>query len=239
LFALSVNGQSSAEISANELIVPGHAHNDYLSKDPLHTALGLGFKSIEVDVHLIKDELYVSHLRPLRLDAEKTLEEMYLKPLSKAKFIQAPLFLMIDVKTEAEITYQKLAEVLANYNLANVKYVISGNRAIQQIMDHPKNNMVLDGRPSDLEDRDIASSKMPVVSENYKKFFSSKKTSKISADELDRFSKFVHQAHNKDMLVRLWASPDRPEMWDFLKSLGVDLINTDRPKDLCEHLQRS
>ena len=59
-----------------------HAHNDYLHPRPLQDALAQGFVSVEADILLSDDHLYVGHnkedlvTKPL-LD----LEKVYLQPL--------------------------------------------------------------------------------------------------------------------------------------------------------------
>lgn len=101
-----------------------YAHNDYEHPNPLFDALNLGFAFIEVDIHLLQDSLYVSHLRPLFPNHEKTLSKLYLEPLFKLQKLnngsiypntERPLVLMVDIKTEAEATYQKLKNVLLPY----------------------------------------------------------------------------------------------------------------------------
>ena len=47
------------------LLTNAHSHNDYEQEKPLFHAIKLGFASIEVDLWLIDEELYVSHNRPL------------------------------------------------------------------------------------------------------------------------------------------------------------------------------
>ena len=60
-----------------------HAHNDYEHTRPLMDALENGFTSVEADVFLVDDILYVYHDLPAVLDRERTLEKLYLKPLQK------------------------------------------------------------------------------------------------------------------------------------------------------------
>jgi len=59
-------------------IIKGHAHNDYENENPLYDALENGFISVEADVHLIDDQLYVSHDRPEKLDSVFTLKTLFL-----------------------------------------------------------------------------------------------------------------------------------------------------------------
>ena len=118
----------------------------------MSNAIDRGFQSVEVDVHLIDDELYVYHDRPATPDPSRTLTAMYLDPL--ASYIESngghvydqsgPLYLMIDVKTAARSTYNRLKRVLERYreilttvsdgkiSPGPVLVFISGNRPIQE-----------------------------------------------------------------------------------------------------------
>ena len=98
-----------------------HAHNDYEHDQPLLNALSHGFTSVEADVHLAHNELYVVHDAPENWSYTPTLEELYLIPLQQR--IQENngrvypgynefFYLMIDFKTDADQTYVKLKEIL-------------------------------------------------------------------------------------------------------------------------------
>ena len=64
------------------LLIHAHAHNDYLHDRPLFDALDCGFCSIEADVHLVGDALFVGHSL-VQLRPGRTLEKLYLQPLSE------------------------------------------------------------------------------------------------------------------------------------------------------------
>src|SRR5690606_33432240 len=93
-----------------------HSHNDYLQEVPFWHAYGSGAASIEVDLFLKRDSLFVTHsegeIRPGR-----TLEGMYLDRLvevlgqGEARELQ----LLIDLKSEAHATLDKLVATLGNY----------------------------------------------------------------------------------------------------------------------------
>ncbi|WP_242095157.1 hypothetical protein [Aestuariivivens sediminicola] len=87
-------------------LVNAHAHNDYEHERPLFDAIENGFISVEADVHLIHNELYVSHFTPTIIDESKTLEQLYLKPLDSIikknkgriyKGYDGVFYLMIDI----------------------------------------------------------------------------------------------------------------------------------------------
>jgi len=114
----------------NVIPVPCHSHNDYWRRTPLYAALGSGCISVEADVWLFNDDLFVGHdIGSLTSDA--TLDSMYLKPLERVLrimngdsrignvstdgrqgvFSVAPeqtLVLLIDLKTSGHETYAKL-----------------------------------------------------------------------------------------------------------------------------------
>lgn len=57
-----------------------HSHNDYLRNVPLLDAISAGCPSVEADVWNEDDDLYVAH-RHFQLEANHTLESLYLNPL--------------------------------------------------------------------------------------------------------------------------------------------------------------
>jgi hypothetical protein len=62
------------------LPIPCHSHNDYWRQRPLFSALGTGCTSIEADVWLVSDELFVGHTES-QLTEDRTLRRMYIDPL--------------------------------------------------------------------------------------------------------------------------------------------------------------
>ncbi|MEQ6119023.1 phosphatidylinositol-specific phospholipase C/glycerophosphodiester phosphodiesterase family protein [Reichenbachiella sp. MALMAid0571] len=230
-----------------------HAHNDYMHDRPLLDALDNGFTSVEADVHLIEGKLLVTHDAPENPNAVRTLEEVYLTPLKRHiakndgkvyKGYTDSFYLMIDFKTEALPTYIALKKVLAKYEsmltIVNngieqkngpVKVFISGNRPYSEIMQEEVKLATLDGRPDDLG-KDIPSVYMPVVSQNVSSFLSWTGEGEIDSTEKSNLLDFINKAHKENKKVRLWATPDTPEAWNFLTKSGVDLINTDRLSEL-------
>lgn len=229
-------------------VINGHAHNDYENKIPLMDAIRNGFISVEVDVHLIEDNLYVSHDLPQQLNADLTLEELYLKPLKELirknnGFVYSnysdAFYLMIDFKSEAKSTYKKLKEILSRYEpilsitrneveqTGPVKVFISGNRPVREILEDEPKLVGIDGRPDELGN-DVPSSIMPIVSDNYSNVLSWDGSGPISPDELNVLINLVQTTHQQNKKLRLWAAPDNEIAWKFLLDNGVDLINTDR-----------
>ena len=227
-----------------------HAHNDYEHKRPLFDALDNHFISVEADVYLINNELYVSHEPPEHLDALKTLEALYLKPLQKKisdnkglvyKEQKGFFYLMIDFKSEAASSYLKLKQILKNYEdiiclVRNgkeesnkpVKIVVTGTkgRPFDQILaDEPK-YVSIDGRFNELG-KGISFEVMPYISENYRNYLSYSGEGNPSVDDISTVTEMVEATHSEGKKLRFWASPDKPKVWQFLLDNQVDLVNTD------------
>jgi hypothetical protein len=235
-----------------------HSHNDYEQASPLDDALRYGFGSVEADIHLIDGELYVSHSRPEKAERSKTLRAMYLEPLKqrvKANHGRVypdypdQFYLMIDIKTDAAETSCVLDRQLAAYSSMisalqdtidarnkAVKIFVSGNRGPTEAFPAAGYRFfALDGRPEDLGKR-IPPALMPVVSQDYRQFFTWPGEGEVNPAELIRFRTFVAQAHAEGKKVRLWGEPDIPQLWKFLLDEGVDLINTNRIPELAAFL---
>src|SRR6478752_4140043 len=120
-----------------------HSHNNYEQPVIFWEAYNQQFGSIEADIYLSTDsaELWVAHnLRDIET-TKRTLDSLYLRPMltciQKNKgYVYADhnrsLQLMIDIKTAAVPTLNKLISVLRKYpeltDNPSLKIVISGNR---------------------------------------------------------------------------------------------------------------
>lgn len=229
-------------------VIQGHAHNDYENENPLRDALENGFISVEADVHLVDDNLYVSHDSPQELNPDLALETLYLNPLKdhilKNNGSVFPnyagfFYLMIDFKTSAKPSYDKLKTILSNYRSiisvvqngveqkGPVKIFISGNRPFYEVLNDEPKLAGLDGRPNELN-KNIPRSIMPIISDNYSIFLSWNGYGEINEDEKKKLKILVQNTHAQNKKLRLWASPDNANVWKFLLDNGVDLINTDR-----------
>ena len=103
-------------------LLRAHAHNDYRHPRPLHDALHWGFTSVEADIYLVDGQLLVAHdLADVLPD--RTLAALYLTPLRERihenggrVYRGGPQFwLLIDIKSDAEMTYAALHEELEQY----------------------------------------------------------------------------------------------------------------------------
>lgn len=233
--------------------MPGaHAHNDYEHDRPLLDALGYGFTSIEVDIHLVDGELYVAHDPPERKRRRRTLRKLYLDPLKKRvgknggevyAGYEGPFYLMIDIKTEAETTYQVLRNQLEAYRAILTTYdgdaktpgavtvFLSGNRPVTSVVAEQKRLVALDGRPADLG-KGYSSALMPIISDHYSNHLKWRGDGPVPEEERAYLKSLCERVKAEDKRLRLWASPEKEEVWKFLLECGVGFINTDELEKL-------
>jgi hypothetical protein len=227
-------------------LIKTHAHNDYLHDKPLYEALEHGFTSIEVDILLVYGKLMVAH-DLWKIKPEWTLQSLYLDPLQDLVHLNEgsvypdwphSVILLIDIKSEAEPTYELLREVLAEYedmlttftpestNLGAITVIISGNRPKTVMENEDFRYAAMDGRLEDLK-TDINPNLIPLISDNWKKHFSWQGNGPMPEEERLKLREIVNSAHEQGVKIRFWATPDGPDVWEELLAADVDLINTD------------
>lgn len=245
-------------VTAQTSILPNaFAHNDYRHKRPLLDALENGFTYVEADVYLRNNQLIVAHILPF-FKKKKTLEALYLKPLmeyllsnekdkNENDINNCPLTLMIDIKSDANKTYEALLLVLDKYKsilsgyedgqttLRNVTIVLSGHKPYELIKKNDSRFVFMD---EDLKNAgtDTTTNMYPMASCKYSSLIKWKGKGVIPEIELHRLEYYVTQAHNNGRKVRLWASPENKIVWSELLKCNVDLINTDKLKSLRKFL---
>lgn len=231
-------------------VLPAHAHNDYEHEQPLVDALARRFKSVEADVYSIGDSLFVAHDFN-QIKTGRTLRQLYLDPLQKQVEKKGgsvygentELILFVDIKDNADSTYQLLHNLLKNYSSILTRYendktvpgavmvVVSGNRPLETMKRQTLRYAFYDGRLNDLNSK-LPSSLMPVISDNWNNHFLWKGEGAMAKDEKDKLTAIVAQAKQQGYLIRFWATPDpagpeRESVWNELRSAGVGLIGTD------------
>lgn len=243
---------------AQNFILPNaYAHNDYWHKRPLLDALENGFTYIEADVFLRNGQLIVAHILPC-FKKKKTLEELYLKPLlayvekndqknNEDEAEQAPITLMIDIKSGANKTYAALAALLEKYKTIlsgyqdgqlttrSVTVVITGHKPVD-LINHKDNRLVFMDEDLKLAGTDSTLNIYPIASCKYSSIISWKGKGVISAQDVQKLSAYVAQAHKNGRKVRLWGSPEKKVVWSVLLKYNVDLINTNKIKSLRKFL---
>jgi len=214
-----------------------HAHNDYEKPEPLYNALRNKVFSIEADVFLINEKLFVAHTIN-EIDSQRTLESLYINPIIKlfdqngggvSKDDDYVFSLVIDIKNRGTETLKKLSyemQSLAKYfdrgvNPKAVQIIISGDRGPISSWRHYPSFIYFDGRPFEKYDS-ITLSKVAMVSDNYTKYATD------IPPATDRIKSITNQVHRWNKPIRLWAAPDNEQAWKLLREVGVDIINTDK-----------
>lgn len=93
-----------------------------------------------------------------------------------------------------------------------------------------------DGRMVNL-DSDISPTLMPVVSDNWTKFFKWNGIGEMPVNERQKLLDISTKAKNKGYILRFWSTPNRTSeqrnaIWTELKNAGVGLIGADNLNEL-------
>ena len=246
LLALVSNARLEAQVIATEVLQHAHAHNDYNKQTPLWNALENGCASIEIDVFAFNNELRVSHIN-LGLSKKPTLIESYLLPLKAVLndkgfvYSNQALVLMIDFKSDSEISLQLLEEAILPmksyftfYHNGEVvekqlKLVISG-RGINypQLTALDTVYFFKDGSVSNCESN-VPSALVPRGSASYGSQFKWKGNKEMPKDELLKLRSMVEEAAKCNKKLRFYAMPAKEKIWRKFLEEGVYWINVDRP----------
>ena len=246
-------------LQSTPAVVPltnAHAHNDYEHTRPLFDALSHGFCSVEADIFVTPEKILLVGHNKTDLKPERTLQKLYLDPLrhrikeqggsvfkdSNGKPV--PFTLLIDIKTDAASTYPVLHEVLSQYAdmLTEVRdgkvtervitVILSGSRpSLNELARQSPRYAGYDGRLSDLNS-DVPAHLMPWISDNWALKFGWNGTGIMSAKDREKLDKVVQQAHSKGRKLRFWATPEKEAFWQMQLDGKIDVINTDRLKEL-------
>jgi hypothetical protein len=221
----------------------------------LFDALECNFKSIEADVFSVGDSLFVAHnfedIKPGR-----TLRQLYLEPLkNQIKKNKGSVYgndeaviLVIDIKDDGLRTYKLLHNILLEYkNEVSVSengikkekailVVVSGNRPFDFMQAQTIRYAGFDGRMENL-DSNISANLMPVVSDNWAKYFEWNGIGEIPIDEKQKLQELAIKAKNKGYLLRFWNTPNqtaeqRNVVWTELQNARVGLIGADNLSEL-------
>lgn len=228
-------------------LINAYAHNDYWHKRPLLDALENGYTNIETDIFHVGDEFVVAHLFPFFRQG-KTLETLYLKPLydhiarNKGRVYSdynQPVVLMIDIKINGNNTYRAMKKLLEKYRSILTSYengkiterqvtvILSGSKPIDSVRSENKRLVFIDEDLKTISKSNNPSSVCPLASCHYSSLLSWDGYGSMPAKEKTKLVLFVKMAHSQGKKVRLWASPEKEEVWRELLACGVDLINTD------------
>lgn len=226
------------------------AHNDYVQKKPLLLAYDKQVGFIEADVFLIQGKLLVAHTR-IEVDADKTLESMYLKPLALLvernngyayPDTSKTLTLMIDLKTNGEPTLDALVEALNNYpkltHSKTLQVAVSGDMPKPDKWINYPSFIKFDGRPGVTYSAEQLA-RIRLISNSFSEYSRWNGKGELKMEEQYKFTQVIDAAHALGKPMRFWAIPDNPMGWKKLMSMKVDILNTDHVEDLTMFLSQS
>jgi hypothetical protein len=127
-------------------------------------------------------------------------------------------------------SYQKMLYTASNPS-GKVQIVLSGNRPVELVKNESSPLVSIDGRPEDLPNN-FPTEFMPVISQNYAKIVRWTGEGPISAEDEQALKQLVQATHGQGKKLRLWASPEKVNVWQVLLDAGVDFINTDKLQEL-------
>jgi alkaline phosphatase len=225
-----------------------HSHNDYEKPLPFRGAYNAGFGSVEADLHLINDTLWVAHDTP-RLGAP-TFERTYLQALQEVVtknggFPYADhkkqLQVLIDLKTEGVSTLTKVVAAIRRYpDLATNKYihfVISGSRPDPANWGEYPAFIWFDGNIGQTY-TDAALNRIALMSADFHKYSKWNGKDPLPAKDKDTIQALIAGVHQLQKPIRFWASPDNKEAWQQLMKWKVDYLNTDQISEMAAFLNR-
>jgi len=221
-----------------------HSHNDYNQTIPFWDAYANGASSIEADIFLKDNALYVAHDQE-NITPSRTLETLYLKPLETALKMkykkEQPLFFVIDIKTDAEATLNKLISVLKKYETLtsdkNLKIIISGNRPNPETYSKYPTFIYFDFQEVGKSISKENGEKVAMVSVDFKKYSVWNGLGRLTHEDLDKVSGVITTAKNTGKPFRFWGCPDTKSAWKVFTELGVDIINTDTPYNCAQYIK--
>ncbi len=224
-----------------------NSHNDYYQTVPFYQAYAQQLDIIEVDVFYSStyNNLMVAH-HENEIVEERTFENLYLKPIVKTiknnngklwLNTDKTLYLMIDIKNDYKMVMPQIINDIEKYmSLSNIstnnlplKIVITGNMPLPNEFEQYPDYIYFDGRLNTkytpLQLKRIAFYSAPFSNFSYWNGKGSIKP--LEKNKLDSAINYVHSQAKK---IRFWASSDNVNTWQTFRTMGVDIINTDKPE---------
>ncbi len=246
LFVNQADAQSPVQYSTAQ----AHSHNDYEQNIPFLRAYYQQFGSIEADIFLKNDSIFVAHDHKY-ITSKNTFNALYLKPIleqiEKNKGSIYPdknlgLQLLIDLKTPGKETIPALIKVLKPhenifYPKGPVKIVLSGDVPPPQEFDQYPDYLFFDGRP-DIQYTKSQLEKVGLISQDFTKYTKWNGKGILVKSEKDAIEAVIKKVHDQGKKVRLWATPDNINAWKMLMNMGLDYLNTDKVEELGPYLRK-
>ena len=223
-----------------------HAHNDYEHNTPFIGAYNLGFGSIEADVILQNDTLFVGHSAKDIVTRPLFFERDYIQPIQavllKQKDTTRKVILLIDLKTEALSTLNKVIAIIEKYPVLTtttaVQFVITGNQPSPSTFGQYPPYIYFDGNINNAGHIGQLS-RIGIFSDNFRKYSGWNGEGNIPEKEKNALLTIIQKAHDLHKKIRFWGCPDNIHTWHTFMDLQVDYINTDHIDKLAVFLKKT
>jgi len=246
LFCYTAKGQSPLHYSTAQ----AHSHNDYEQNIPFLRAYYQQFGSIEADIFLRNDSIFVAHDQKY-ITPKNTLAELYLKPLlaqfEKNKGGIYPdknlkLQLLIDLKTPGKETIPVLIRELQPYlkvfsPAGPVTIVLSGDTPAPQDFANYPDYLSFDGRP-EVNYSKTQLERVGLISQSFSNYTKWNGKGILVKQEREALEAVVKHVHDQGKKVRFWGTPDHINAWKMLMNMGIDYLNTDKVEELGPYLRK-
>lgn len=229
---------------AQDSVLPRiHSHNDYLQNVPFWKAYAAGASSIEADVFLVGETLFVAHAEK-EIDTRRSLERLYFEPLQEALALgldcSKQLQLLIDVKSEPYTTLDAIIKTLEKYPFIreddHIIITISGNRPKPSEYINYPDYIFFDHQSLDVIEDSAILQKIALISLSFRNFSEWNGKGRLTAGDLEKVSTTIKKAHVFKKPFRFWATPDSKSAWKVFADMGVDFINTDMPFECARYV---
>ena len=200
---------------------------------PFWLAYSNGANSIEADVYLLRDTLFVTHARE-EIVPGRTLRSLYLDELDRLarRGTLRDVQLLIDVKSEAYATLDRLVGEIGEYpaltGSGKVGFVVSGNRPAPADYGNYPDHIAFDHQ--NLDDLDAVDlDRVAMISRSFTDYSHWNGYGRLTAGDLAKVEDVLQRAAATGKPFRFWATPDTKTGWATFAALGVGYVNTDRP----------
>lgn len=218
---------------------------------PFYEAYRLGIRSIEVDIVLAENELYVAHDNK-DVRGQNTLDSLYLRPIENIALQKKKIHgqenedllrLFIDIKTDAVKTLDVLTRKLNTYPTGafltnkDLQIVISGNTPPRSTWGSYPSYIYFDGRPDTLYSNDHLKH-VAVISDDFSKYTSWNGKGLIPRPDREKLQAVIASVHRSGKKIRFWGTPDHVNAWKILFSMDIDWVGTDYVYLMHDHIKK-
>jgi alkaline phosphatase len=245
LIALCTSISASAQQYTSSSIF---AHNDYVHAAPFYNSYNQEVGFIEADIFLYNNELVVAHTAQ-EIDPQKTLEILYLKPLSgkvshHVGYVysdhQKHLTLMIDLKTEGDpalkLLVQKIKQYPALISSPTLRIAISGNVPDTALWKNYPPYIWFDGRPG-IQYSAEHLQRVAFISTDFKRYSAWNGKESLTEDDVNKIIFLRDAVHAQGKKLRFWGAPDSKNAWLTMMKLEIDIIGTDHVNELIDFIK--